>query len=120
MSDLATPTSPTISAVVPETGTTFKPSSVSGSLKALLAGGFGGICLVAAGHPLDLITVLLQTTTLYSSATDCARKIVTKEGVHGLYRGMTVPLLGATPISAMSFWGYDLGKRLSLYYYGQV
>ena len=31
------------------------------ALKGFLSGGFGGMCLVAAGHPLDLIKVRLQT-----------------------------------------------------------
>lgn len=29
-----------------------------------------------------------------------------------MYRGITPPLFGVTPIFAISFWGYDLGKRL--------
>jgi solute carrier family 25 carnitine/acylcarnitine transporter 20/29 len=29
-----------------------------------------------------------------------------------MYRGITPPLVGVTPIFAISFWGYDVGKRL--------
>lgn len=29
-----------------------------------------------------------------------------------MYRGITPPLLGVTPIFAISFWGYDVGKRI--------
>jgi hypothetical protein len=29
-----------------------------------------------------------------------------------LYRGITPPLVGVTPIFAISFWGYDVGKRI--------
>jgi solute carrier family 25 carnitine/acylcarnitine transporter 20/29 len=29
-----------------------------------------------------------------------------------MYRGISPPLFGVTPIFAISFWGYDLGKRL--------
>lgn len=35
----------------------------------------------------------------------------TKEGVRGLYRGVSAPLLAVTPIFATSFWGYDMGQR---------
>ncbi|RKP10841.1 mitochondrial carnitine/acylcarnitine carrier protein putative [Thamnocephalis sphaerospora] len=122
MSDAATLAPPAVVSVEPglvQADVGQNPLPVVESFKAFVSGGFGGICLVAAGHPLDLITVLLQTTTLYSSALDCARKTVAKDGVRGLYRGMAAPLVGATPISATSFWGYDLGKRLSQHYYGQ-
>ena len=30
----------------------------------------------------------------------------------GLYAGVTAPLYGVTPMFAISFWGYDLGKQL--------
>lgn len=41
--------------VVPETKKA-KPPPVS-AIKNFLAGGFGGMCLVSAGHPLDTIKV---------------------------------------------------------------
>lgn len=30
----------------------------------------------------------------------------------GLYRGMSAPLVGITPIFAVCFWAYDLSKKL--------
>lgn len=89
-------------------------------LKHFLAGGFGGICTVITGHPLDTIKVHLQTmpsgphikTPLYSGTFDCAAKIVKKEGILGLYKGMSAPLTGVSPIFAVCFCGYGLGKRL--------
>jgi solute carrier family 25 carnitine/acylcarnitine transporter 20/29 len=35
-------------------------SGSSSALKNFLAGGVGGVCLVAAGHPLDTIKVCFQ------------------------------------------------------------
>lgn len=35
-----------------------------------------------------------------------------KEGMRGLYRGVSAPLLAVTPIFATSFWGYDMGQRI--------
>ena len=35
------------------------------ALKNFLAGGFGGVCLVAAGHPLDTLKVGLPEMTFY-------------------------------------------------------
>jgi len=88
--------------------------------KNFLAGGFGGMCLVAAGHPLDTIKVRLQTMpkpvpgqpALYKGTFDCAKKIVVREGPLGLYKGMAAPLSGVTPMFAVCFLGFGIGKRL--------
>ncbi|KAJ1550361.1 carnitine transporter [Cladochytrium tenue] len=37
---------------------------------------------------------------------------VRREGFAGLYRGMMSPLIGVTPMFALSFWSYDVGQRL--------
>lgn len=39
------------------------------------------------------------------------RQTLVKEGVRGLYRGVSAPLVASTPIYAISFWGYDIGQR---------
>jgi len=87
--------------------------------KEMIAGGVGGACLVFVGHPLDTIKVRIQTMTItpghpppYTSALDCARKIVTHEGPLGLYRGMFAPLIGVTPMYALCFLGYGIGKKI--------
>ncbi|XP_023161536.1 congested-like trachea protein isoform X3 [Drosophila hydei] len=88
--------------------------------KSFITGGFGGICNVLSGHPLDTIKVRLQTMPrpapgekpLYSGTLDCATKTIRNEGVRGLYKGMSAPLTGVAPIFAMCFAGYALGKRL--------
>ncbi|CAG0913193.1 unnamed protein product [Notodromas monacha] len=93
-----------------------KPSAV----KDFFAGGFGGMCCVAAGHPLDTIKVRLQTMPkpapgsppLYTGTLDCAKKIITREGFFGLYKGMAAPLIGVTPMFAVCFLGFGVGKRL--------
>uniref|UniRef100_A0A9L0J4A3 Solute carrier family 25 member 20 n=1 Tax=Equus asinus TaxID=9793 RepID=A0A9L0J4A3_EQUAS len=56
-------------------------------LKNLLAGGFGGMCLVFVGHPLDTVKVRLQTQPpslpgqppMYSGTFDCFRKTLIRE-----------------------------------------
>ncbi|XP_055386163.1 congested-like trachea protein [Condylostylus longicornis] len=88
--------------------------------KYFLCGGFGGICTVITGHPLDTIKVRLQTmpipaagqAPLYAGTFDCASKTIKNEGFRGLYKGMSAPLVGVVPIFAISFFGYGLGKRL--------
>mmetsp|Transcript_13337 Transcript_13337/g.17286 ORF Transcript_13337/g.17286 Transcript_13337/m.17286 type:complete len:286 (+) Transcript_13337:146-1003(+) len=87
--------------------------------KSFLSGGLGGMCLVFVGHPLDTIKVRLQTSTEYSGMVDCFKKTVQKDGVKGLYRGMAAPLIGITPIFAVYFWGFDMGKQIARSFEGK-
>ncbi|KAI1399805.1 mitochondrial carrier domain-containing protein [Hypoxylon fuscum] len=90
-------------------------SSFSSQIRSLAAGGFGGVCAVVVGHPFDLVKVRLQTADkgVYSSAIDVVRKSVARDGLRrGLYAGVSAPLVGVTPMFAVSFWGFDLGKQL--------
>ncbi|KAI9882365.1 MAG: hypothetical protein M1823_005888 [Watsoniomyces obsoletus] len=89
-------------------------STLSG-LRSFIAGGVGGVCAVVVGHPFDLIKVRMQTAEkgAYTGAIDVLRKTVAREGLgRGLYAGVTAPLAGVTPMFAVSFWGYDLGKGI--------
>ncbi|KAL9102545.1 MAG: hypothetical protein Q9163_002324 [Psora crenata] len=85
------------------------------SLRSLAAGGVGGVCAVLVGHPFDLVKVRMQTAEkgVYTGAFDVVRKTVAREGLRkGLYAGVSAPLVGVTPMFAVSFWGYDVGKKL--------
>ncbi|RMD40420.1 hypothetical protein DV735_g4721, partial [Chaetothyriales sp. CBS 134920] len=84
-------------------------------LRDFVAGGAGGVCAVIVGHPFDLVKVRLQTAEkgVYSGALDCVRKTIAREGARrGLYAGVSAPLVGVTPMFAVSFWGYGVGKQL--------
>eukprot|EP00112_Aurelia_sp_Birch-Aquarium-sp1_P016853 Seg3850.2 transcript_id=Seg3850.2/GoldUCD/mRNA.D3Y31 product="Mitochondrial carnitine/acylcarnitine carrier protein" protein_id=Seg3850.2/GoldUCD/D3Y31 len=97
-----------------------KMKSKHSNLKNFVSGGCGGISLVLAGHPLDTIKVRLQTQATpkpgevaqFNGLIDCAKKTIKHEGVRGLYKGMGTPLLIATPMCAVGFWGYGLGRSL--------
>lgn len=82
--------------------------------KSFISGGFGGICAVLVGQPFDLTKTRLQTAQAgqYSGMMDVVRKTFAKDGVSGFYRGMSSPLAGVTPMFAVSFWGYAMGKKL--------
>ncbi|PGH36380.1 solute carrier family 25 (mitochondrial carnitine/acylcarnitine transporter), member 20/29 [[Emmonsia] crescens] len=84
-------------------------------IKSFVAGGAGGLCAVVVGHPFDLVKVRLQTAErgVYSGAIDVVKRTIAREGLaRGLYAGVSAPLVGVTPMFAVSFWGYDLGKTL--------
>ncbi|KAI1108478.1 mitochondrial carrier domain-containing protein [Nemania sp. NC0429] len=89
--------------------------TLGAQLRSFAAGGFGGVCAVVVGHPFDLVKVRMQTAEkgVYSSAIDVVRKGIARDGLRrGLYAGVSAPLVGVTPMFAVSFWGYDLGKQL--------
>lgn len=91
------------------------------NLQSLVAGGVGGVCAVLTGHPFDLVKVRCQSNQA-RNATDAVAHILKEaraasgpasvNAVRGFYRGVVPPLLGVTPIFAVSFWGYDVGKKL--------
>lgn len=71
------------------------------SLRALIAGGVGGVCAVVVGHPFDLVKVRMQTAEkgVYSGAMDVVKRTIAKEGLaRGLYAGVSAPLVGVTPM----------------------
>ena len=76
------------------------------------------ISAVLTGHPFDLVKVRLQTG-LYKSSVECIKQTVVKDGLTGLYRGVLPPLIGVTPMFAVSFWGYDMGKKIVGNYTGK-
>ncbi|KAG8715826.1 carnitine transporter [Ceratobasidium sp. 423] len=93
--------------------TTQSPQTTS-HLVSFLSGGVGGVSAVLVGHPFDLTKTRLQTAPAgaYTGALDVVKKTLARDGVKGMYRGMGPPLAGVTPIFAISFWAYDLGKKI--------
>ena len=53
------------------------------------------------GHPLDTVRVRMQLETKKISARHCISKTIKNEGVSGLYKGVTQPMIGAVPINSM-------------------
>nr|XP_023028387.1 mitochondrial basic amino acids transporter-like [Leptinotarsa decemlineata] len=80
------------------------------------AGCVGGMAGVTVGHPLDTAKVLLQTQDTknprYSGTIDCLRSLLAKEGIKGIYRGVTSPLLGVAGINAIVFGVYGNTQRI--------
>merc|ERR1719364_502643 len=67
-------------------------------MRDVTAGTCGGIAVTLVGHPFDTLKVRLQTQSstkpVYSGVVDCFMKTLRWEGVGGLYKGVTSPLVG--------------------------
>jgi solute carrier family 25 carnitine/acylcarnitine transporter 20/29 len=108
-------TKPVSPNVVEEAEKTDAPKSAS-ALKSFVSGGVGGACAVLVGHPLDLVKVRMQTSVVGggagASVTGMLSDTLRREGVRGLYRGVSAPLTAVSPMFAVSFWSYDMGQRM--------
>ncbi|EHA21146.1 hypothetical protein CBS63078_6432 [Aspergillus niger] len=110
--------SPSAAESIPEEIRAPEPKPINqtiAQIRSLAAGAAGGVCAVVVGHPFDLVKVRLQTAEkgVYSGAIDVVKRTVAREGLaRGLYAGVSAPLVGVTPMFAVSFWGYDVGKTL--------
>ncbi|KAH8722645.1 mitochondrial carnitine/acylcarnitine carrier protein [Phaeosphaeriaceae sp. PMI808] len=73
-----------------------EPHSQPKYYRGFVAGVFSGIAKLSVGHPFDTIKVRLQTTDVsqFRGPLDCLLQTVRKEGVTGLYKGATPPLVG--------------------------
>lgn len=91
-----------------------KASSSTQGLKSFLSGGFGGVASVLVGQPFDLTKTRLQTAApgQYKGTLDVVKQTLGRDGLKGFYRGMGPPLAGVTPMFAVSFWGYAMGKQI--------
>ncbi|SMY20372.1 unnamed protein product [Zymoseptoria tritici ST99CH_1A5] len=82
--------------------------------KGFVAGVFSGIAKLSVGHPFDTIKVRLQTSTTsqFKGGADCLLQTLRKEGVNGLYKGATPPLIGWMCMDSIMLGSLTLYRRL--------
>ncbi|KAF9972655.1 hypothetical protein BGZ65_009688 [Modicella reniformis] len=83
-----------------------------GPMVHFFAGGLCGVFSWLVVFPIDLVKSVVQKEVLinnpkYSGALDCARDIVRREGVRGLYKGLSVTCYRAMPIHSLNFLVYE-------------
>ncbi|KAE8352462.1 mitochondrial carrier domain-containing protein [Aspergillus coremiiformis] len=77
------------------------------TIKDLAAGAAGGIAQVL----LDIVKVRLQTSTEYTTALDCASKILKNEGPLAFYKGTLTPLIGIGACVSVQFGAFHEARR---------
>lgn len=89
-----------------------KPRQIGPTI-GLVFGGVSGLVCTTVAYPLELIRRRLQVQgfggrpVLYSGMLDCTRKIVEKEGVKGLFRGLNANLMKSPLAVAIVFGCYE-------------
>ncbi|KAL2148768.1 hypothetical protein VTH82DRAFT_1915 [Thermothelomyces myriococcoides] len=82
--------------------------------KGFVAGVFSGIAKQSVGHPFDTIKVRLQTTNAsrFSGPLQCLVQTLRNEGVFGLYKGATPPLVGWMFMDSIMLGSLSVYRRL--------
>lgn len=87
-------------------------TSSSGSGLDILYGSVAGSAGKVVEYPFDTIKVRLQSQPFdrlqYKGPLDCCRQSIQSEGIRGLYRGVSTPILGAAAETASLFWTFNL------------
>ncbi|KAJ5724528.1 hypothetical protein N7493_006256 [Penicillium malachiteum] len=82
--------------------------------KGFVGGVFSGIAKLSVGHPFDTIKVRLQTSKdgHFKGPMDCTMQTIRKEGVRGLYKGASPPLVGWMMMDSVMLGSLTFYKRL--------
>ncbi|XP_051511610.1 solute carrier family 25 member 47-A-like isoform X2 [Myxocyprinus asiaticus] len=71
-----------------------------------LAGSIGGACGVAVGYPLDTVKVRIQTQKQFTGIWQCIVTTIKREGLHGFFKGMVLPVTTISMTSSVVFGTY--------------
>ncbi|KAJ4418446.1 hypothetical protein N0V85_001435 [Neurospora sp. IMI 360204] len=82
--------------------------------KGFVAGVFSGIAKLTVGHPFDTIKVRLQTTdaSRFSGPLQCVTQTIRNEGILGLYKGASPPLVGWMFMDSVMLGSLTVYRRL--------
>lgn len=86
------------------------------ALKDIAFGSIAGMAGKVVEYPFDTVKVRLQSQPdhvrlQYSGPLDCFRQSIQSDGIRGLYRGLSAPLVGAAAETASLFLSYRLAQQ---------
>ncbi|EHK25504.1 uncharacterized protein TRIVIDRAFT_215453 [Trichoderma virens Gv29-8] len=114
MAEATASSSPVAEAVVVQQNQKKPATSAKRDYKGFVAGVFSGIAKLTVGHPFDTVKVRLQTTqaSRFSGPLQCVLQTVRNEGVTGLYKGATPPLVGWMFMDSVMLGSLNVYRRL--------
>ncbi|XP_037100041.1 solute carrier family 25 member 47-A [Syngnathus acus] len=71
-----------------------------------VSGSLAGACGMSVGYPLDTIKVRIQTQRQFTGIWQCIATTFSKEGVHGFFKGMSLPMATISVTSSVAFGTY--------------
>ncbi|PVI04662.1 mitochondrial carnitine/acylcarnitine carrier protein [Periconia macrospinosa] len=82
--------------------------------RGFVAGAFSGITKLCVGHPFDTIKVRLQTSerAQFKGPVDCLLQTLRNEGVKGIYKGATPPLVGWMFMDSVMLGSLSMYRRI--------
>lgn len=86
------------------------------ALKDIIFGSAAGVIGKSIEYPFDTVKVRLQSQPdtlplLYQGPLDCFRQALRAEGITGLYRGVSAPLVGAAIETSSLFFSYRIAQN---------
>ncbi|KAK5941560.1 hypothetical protein PMZ80_005508 [Knufia obscura] len=84
--------------------------------RGFVGGVFSGVAKLSVGHPFDTIKVRMQTAEhgRFGGPLDCLLQTIRKEGITGLYKGASPPLLGWMAMDSLMLGSLTIYRRLLL------
>ena len=77
-----------------------------------MAGGLAGMVSSTITTPLEVIKTQLQASTVkIKNPIEVANKVISTQGVGGLFKGIKPMLVGIIPTRAIYFWSYSTSKE---------
>ncbi len=93
-----------------------------------LLGSIAGAVGAFAVYPIDLVKTRMQNQrsksyvgeVMYRNSFDCFKKVIRHEGLLGLYKGLTVQLIGVAPEKAIKLTVNDFTRDKFIQYTGHL
>ncbi|KAI8635337.1 amino acid transporter arg-13 [Xylariaceae sp. FL1651] len=103
-------------AIIPSRSTTQERSAAMEALEDIVYGSLAGIVGKYIEYPFDTVKVRLQSQPdhlplRYTGPLDCFRQSIKADGVRGLYRGISAPLVGAAAETSSLFFFERMGRE---------
>lgn len=92
-----------------------KDTSLADKMAAsMFAGRLSGTCYWLVAMPVDLLKTRFQQAPegTYSGLMDSFKQLMATEGPKGLFTGLTPVLIRAFPVNAVSFLGFEVGRKI--------
>jgi len=82
---------------------------------SILSGGLAGGCEILVTYPTEYVKTQLQldaksANRKYRNSWDVIKQTTASRGFFGLYRGLSILLLGSVPKAASRFWAYEQAR----------